>query len=163
MPEILRTFLNWPNLDGQPTHPPVSAGRIVKLPVSAGFRHQECVQPMAITFRSETGSGPLDGLPSAAPARRQVTLVPGSCLDIESEFGPLLRRRLLVACGLTLFILSLFFISYLVAPAPLPTFLLIQSLHASAVVILIILVALLASPLRFHFLCCANSSCWPLG
>jgi eukaryotic-like serine/threonine-protein kinase len=108
---------------------------------------------MAIRLKSAPDSGPLEGLSalSSSPARRQVALVPGSCPHIESEFTPLLRRRLLVTCGIALFILSLFLISNFLAPASLPSYSFILGLHACVVAILAIQTGLLASPLAITF------------
>lgn len=108
---------------------------------------------MAITFQSATSSGPLDNFASlvSAPARRQVALVPGSCPHIESEFAPLLRRRVLVTCGIALFVLGMFLISNFVSPAPLPSFIFVQTLHACVVVVLAALIGLLASPLEITY------------
>jgi serine/threonine-protein kinase len=108
---------------------------------------------MAITFQNHASFTSPDNLPSlaSAPARRQVALVPGSCPHIEAEFAPLLRRRLLATSGVALFVLGLFLISGFLAPSPFSSFVFVQTLHATVVVILAILAGLLASPLPITF------------
>jgi eukaryotic-like serine/threonine-protein kinase len=108
---------------------------------------------MAFTLHAPVHSGPLNGSSpfTSTLARRQVALVPGSCPHIESEFTPILRRRLLVACGVSLFVFGLFLLSNFLSPSPLPSFIFIQTLHATVVAILVLLTALLASPVQIPF------------
>ncbi|HEV8059773.1 MAG TPA: serine/threonine-protein kinase [Gemmataceae bacterium] len=108
---------------------------------------------MAITLQPAAHSTPQNGFASlsSSPARRQVALVPGSCPHIESEFTPLLRRRLLVASGIALFVFGLFLISNFISPSALPSFVLVQTMHATVVAILVLSTALLASPLPIPF------------
>jgi serine/threonine-protein kinase len=108
---------------------------------------------MANTFKNSAHSTPPDNFPSlvSTPARRQVALVPGSCPHIESEFAPLLRRRLLATNAVALFVLGLFLVSGFLAPSPFGSFAFLQTLHASVVVILAILAGILVSPLHITY------------
>ena len=108
---------------------------------------------MAHSTLHQDSSSPLDGFSSFATKLpcRQVALVPGSCPHIESEFEPILRRRLLVTCGIAFFVFCFFLINNLLSPAPVPSFVFVQTFHACVVALLGLQVALLASPVHITY------------
>jgi eukaryotic-like serine/threonine-protein kinase len=108
---------------------------------------------MAHSTLHQESSSPLNGFSAIGTQQpcRQVALVPGSCPHIESEFEPLLRRRLLVTCGIAFFVFCFFLINNSLSPAPVASYVFVQTFHACVVALVAMQVALLASPLHITY------------